>query len=61
MGMELAGFGTIMGATSLMRSIEAGLSSGRCWPMRPLTQTDKRNADMMDDLADVQKKKDLKM
>ena len=61
MGMELAGFGTIMGATSLMRSIGSGIgaAAGALAHASSDAKSDKRNADMMDDLADVQKKKDL--
>lgn len=61
MGMELAGFGTIMGATSLMRSIGSGIgaAAGALAHASSDAKSDKRNADMTDDLADVQKKKDL--
>lgn len=61
MGMELAGFGTIMGATSLMRSIGSGIgaAAGALAHASADAKSDKKNADMTDDLADVQKKKDL--
>ena len=61
MGMELAGFGTIMGATSLMRSIGSGIgaAAGALAHASADAKSDKINADMTDDLADVQKKQDL--
>ena len=61
MGMELAGFGTIMGATSLMRSIGSGIGAavGALAHASADAKSDKINADMTDDLADVQKKQDL--
>lgn len=61
MGMELAGFGTIMGATSLMRSIGSGIgaAAGALAHASSDAKSDKKNADMTDELADVQKKKDL--
>jgi len=61
MGMELAGFGTIMGATSLMRSIGSGIgaAAGALAHASADAKSDKKNADMTDDLADVQKKQDL--
>ena len=61
MGMELAGFGTIMGATSLMRSIGSGIgaAAGALAHASADVKSDKKNADMTDDLADVQKKQDL--
>ena len=59
MGMELAGFGTIMGATSLMRSIGSGIgaAAGALAHASADAKSDKINADMTDDLADVQKSK----
>ena len=59
--MELAGFGTIMGATSLMRSIGSGIgaAAGALAHASADAKSDKINADMTDDLADVQKKQDL--
>lgn len=61
MGMELAGFGTIMGATSLMRSIGSGIGAAADALAHASAdaKSDKINADMTDDLADVQKKQDL--
>ena len=61
MGMELAGFGTILGATNLMRTIGSGLgaAAGAIAHTGADAKADQKNADMADDLADVQKKKDL--